>query len=170
MAHVDGGGFNKKLLAEHNLNKSESHMSQSQSTCTQHKCFGGTAIQHHHGWLGHVIYFFWFWIYFYLLIWMCLVLVAALGIFDLHWGMWDLVPWPGMEPAPPALEAWSLSHWTIREVPGLCHLDAQVLCLNQISTPMVQIFKGNMQHWHQSERILSKSVLLGLRRICFLTR
>ena len=31
--------------------------------------------------------------------------------------MWDLVPQPGMEPGPPALGAWSLSHWTTREVP-----------------------------------------------------
>ena len=31
---------------------------------------------------------------------------------------WDLVSWPGMEPGPPALEVWSLSHWTTREVPG----------------------------------------------------
>ena len=30
--------------------------------------------------------------------------------------MWDLVPWPGIEPRPPALEVWSLSHWTTREV------------------------------------------------------
>ena len=45
-------------------------------------------------------------------------------IFDLHcsmrtlsWGMWDLVLWPGVEPQPPALGAWSVSHWTTREVP-----------------------------------------------------
>ena len=31
-------------------------------------------------------------------------------------GMWDLVPWPGIEPEPPALGVWSLSHWTTREV------------------------------------------------------
>ena len=30
-----------------------------------------------------------------------------------------LVPWPGIEPASPALEAWSLNHWTAREVPVL---------------------------------------------------
>ena len=30
--------------------------------------------------------------------------------------MWDLVPWPGTEPGPPALGVWSLSHWTTREV------------------------------------------------------
>ena len=31
-------------------------------------------------------------------------------------GMWDLVPWPGIEPGPPALGARSLRHWTAREV------------------------------------------------------
>ena len=31
--------------------------------------------------------------------------------------MWGLVPWPGIEPLPPALGALSLSHWTTREVP-----------------------------------------------------
>ena len=37
--------------------------------------------------------------------WLC---HAACGI---------LVPLPGIEPAPPAVEAWSLNHWTAREVP-----------------------------------------------------
>ena len=32
--------------------------------------------------------------------------------------MWDLVPWPGIEPGSPALEAQSLKHWATREVPG----------------------------------------------------
>ena len=30
--------------------------------------------------------------------------------------MWDLVPQPGIEPGPPALGVWSLTHWTTREV------------------------------------------------------
>ena len=30
---------------------------------------------------------------------------------------WDIVPWPGIEPGPPALREWSLNHWTTREVP-----------------------------------------------------
>ena len=29
-----------------------------------------------------------------------------------------LVLQPGIEPVPPAVEAWSLNHWTSREVPG----------------------------------------------------
>ena len=32
-------------------------------------------------------------------------------------GMWDLVPWPGSKPRPPASEAQSPNHWTTREVP-----------------------------------------------------
>ena len=31
--------------------------------------------------------------------------------------MWDLVPWGGIEPGPPGLGVWSLSHWTTREAP-----------------------------------------------------
>ena len=37
---------------------------------------------------------------------------------DLHFSMRDLVPWPGIEPWPPPLGAWSFSHWMIREVPS----------------------------------------------------
>ena len=36
---------------------------------------------------------------------------------DLHCGTWDLVPRPGIKPGPSVLGAWSLSHWTTREVP-----------------------------------------------------
>ena len=33
-------------------------------------------------------------------------------------GIWDLIPWSGIEPGPLSLGAWSLSHWTTREVPS----------------------------------------------------
>ena len=33
-------------------------------------------------------------------------------------GTWDLVPWPGIEPRPPALGAGHLTHWAAREVPA----------------------------------------------------
>ena len=36
-----------------------------------------------------------------------------------------LVPGPGIEPVPPALEAWSLNHWTAREVLGTFILDVE---------------------------------------------
>ena len=59
----------------------------------------------------------------YLFIWLCWVFAVACRIFSygmwtLNWSTEDLVPWPGMEPRPSALEAWSLSHWSIREGPA----------------------------------------------------
>ena len=33
--------------------------------------------------------------------------------------IWDLAPWPGVEPQIPSLGMRSLSHWTIREIPSL---------------------------------------------------
>ena len=41
--------------------------------------------------------------------------LAACG---LSYGMWDLVPGPGIEPRSPALGVQSLGHWTTREVPA----------------------------------------------------
>ena len=50
------------------------------------------------------------------------LLVAACGLIScsmqtLSCSMRDLVPRPGIEPRPPALEVRSLTHWTTREVP-----------------------------------------------------
>ena len=57
-------------------------------------------------------------VFYYLFIWLHWVLAAACKVFI--WSMWDLVPWPRIEPRiqprPLALGAWSLSHWTTREV------------------------------------------------------
>ena len=70
-------------------------------------------------------------IFIYLFIWLCKVLAATLrilifvvacGMFScptwpLSCSLWDLVPWPGIKSKPPALEAWSLRHWTTTKVP-----------------------------------------------------
>ena len=53
------------------------------------------------------------------MIWLCQVLVAACGTFScgtrtLSHGLWDLVPWPGLKPRPPAQGTRSASHWTTR--------------------------------------------------------
>ena len=70
----------------------------------------------------------------YLFIWLHWVLIAGSSIFvalcgifscsrgTLSYEMWDLVPWPGIEPQPPALGVRSLSHWTTREVPDYIFL------------------------------------------------
>ena len=50
-----------------------------------------------------------------LCIWLRWVLVVACRIFTCS--MWGPVPQVGIEPGPHALEAWSLSHWTMKEVP-----------------------------------------------------
>ena len=58
-------------------------------------------------------------------IWLLWILIAAHGNFGyvmwtLGCDMWDLVLWLGIKPGPPASSgAWSLSHWTTREVPKL---------------------------------------------------
>ena len=51
------------------------------------------------------------------------MLVAVCGIYSCS--VWDLVPWPGIEPGLWALEAQCFHHfhWTIREVP-LCHFQS----------------------------------------------
>ena len=49
----------------------------------------------------------------YLLLWVCQVLVVVHSTFSCS--MWDLVPWPGVEPGPSALGVGVLA--TTREVP-----------------------------------------------------
>ena len=45
-----------------------------------------------------------------------LFLLIYLTVPGLNCGMWDLVPWPGIEPGPPILTVQRLSHWTNSEV------------------------------------------------------
>ena len=49
------------------------------------------------------------------------VLVVACRVFNcgmqtLSYSMWNLVPWPGIKPRPPALGAWGHSYWATRKV------------------------------------------------------
>ena len=77
---------------------------------------------------------------FYLFIWLCQVLAGACrssifarSIWILSFGMWDLVPWPGIESAPPALGVKSLSHWTTREAPQLvCVCVCVCVCVSSV--------------------------------------
>ena len=70
-------------------------------------CFYFLAIRGMLPWTFMYRYFFFFLIFIYL---------AALGLGYLGCSMWDLVPWPGIEPRLPALGAQSLSRWTIMEI------------------------------------------------------
>ena len=63
-------------------------------------------------------------LFLHIFIWLQQVLVAACRIFSsrtetLNCGRWHLDPQTRIKPRAPVLRAWSLSHWTIREVPTL---------------------------------------------------
>ena len=62
------------------------------------------------------------------------------ALWTLSCAMWGLIPCPGIQPGPPALEACSLSHWTSREVPSILEGDHLILATSN-SVSMVQ--KGN---------------------------
>ena len=42
------------------------------------------------------------------------IVYLSFGMQTLSWGLWDLVPWPGIKPRPLALGARSPCHWTTR--------------------------------------------------------
>ena len=82
-------------------------------------------------------------------IWLHQVLVVAYGLFS--FSMWDPVPRAGIESRPPALGAWSLSHWTTREV------------LKQLTfmgrEPLVFISYGSWDHKVKKANIFSMDLL-----------
>ena len=57
--------------------------------------------------------------------------------------MQDLVTSPGIEPWPPALGAWSFSHWTTREVPGKGFLKIEIRHLNHYSFKVSNVLKAD---------------------------
>ena len=115
-----------------------------------------------------MFYHLWFcihcFLFFFKFIWLCQVLVVALGIINLHcgrqdhffscgiWtlscGRWDLILWPGIKPATPAMGAWSLSHWTPREVPEFIGLtDVEVCLMPSVKVTAARSFQAS----HNSE-------------------
>ena len=67
-----------------------------------------------------VLFFFFLHLFVCLFVWLYHILVVTCRIFNLHCSMCDLVPWAGIEPGPPALGVWSLSHWPPGKSPGTC--------------------------------------------------
>ena len=53
-----------------------------------------------------------------------------------------LVPRPGIQPVPPAVEAWSLNHWTTREVPTLSNF--YLIYLDFICTESWRTFASDL--------------------------
>ena len=67
--------------------------------------------------------------------------VGACGTFShsvgtLSCGLWDLVPCPGIKLQPSALGAWSLSHWTTREVSSRFKMSCPLSVRPLFSGPM----------------------------------
>ena len=56
-------------------------------------------------------------------------------VLSLSCGMWDLVPWPGIELRPCALGTWSLSPWTTREVPVITVPIKDSCCRRNLCVP-----------------------------------
>ena len=73
-----------------------------------------------HDWAAkHIILIF---MYLHRVLAACRIFIAAsrifrYGMWTLSCSIWDLVPWPAIEPGPPALGGWIFSHKTTREVP-----------------------------------------------------
>ena len=62
------------------------------------------------------------------------------GMWTLSCSRWNLIPWLGIEPRPPALGAWSLSHWTTREVLKLHFSRSHVTVLPNLMNISLYIF------------------------------
>ena len=45
--------------------------------------------------------------------------IFGCNLWALRCGLWNLVPWPGIEPGPPVLGKQSLSHWTNQGSPSM---------------------------------------------------
>ena len=72
-----------------------------------------------------------------------------------------VVPWPGIEPTPPAVEAWSLNQWAAREAPWL-----DFLIERQVSshlTPLIGV--TGCWGWLSAEAIEMQNPLNSDRRM-----
>ena len=74
-------------------------------------------------------------------------LFIYLAVLALSYRMWDLVPRRGIEPKPSVLGAWSLNHWTSKEV---SQADPEVIKLGFLSE-------------HENRQFIITSVLQSIR-------
>ena len=88
--------------------------------------------------------------------------------------MWDLVPWPGIERRPPAWRAWSLSHWTTREVPVYINLyQSKIYIQKSAHIINVQLNEfSQITHIHENNAQFKKKNITSLPEdlLCFMER
>ena len=66
-----------------------------------------------------------------------------------------LVPWPGIEPVPHAVEAWSPDHWATSELPRLCMLKCIIwLFLAHVYTHKIITTEIDHEHTYYSQSFL----------------
>ena len=61
-------------------------------------------------------------------------------------GAWNLVPWPGIEPVPPAVEAQSLNQWTNREVPDFSFVKWEMNQFRSVTQSSLTLRPHGLQH------------------------
>ena len=88
--------------------------------------------------------------------------------YDLCCSMRDLVPWPGIEPGPPALGAQSLTHWTTREVPIHTFVKKIHFLLPDIwvfTIPVLQqtLYISLLAHGSSEEKLLGQRTWMSLQ-------
>ena len=82
--------------------------------------------------------------------------IFSCDMWTLGHSMWGLVSWPGIQPSPPALRTWSLSHWTTGESPCTLHRPSNAL--------HSKAFHFINRHWNWVLEILKASLVVqGLR-------
>ena len=67
---------------------------------------------------------------------------------SLSCSMWGLVPHPGIKPGPPALGAWSPSHWTTREVPVFTFMAETQTLDGKVIRSWLRTYKCPRQVWN----------------------
>ena len=102
---------------------------------------------------------------------------GARGLQSLLWhewslscSLWDLVPWRGIKPGPPALRPRSLSHWTTREVPPTSvSLDNRYDCSGDRKQLLIgkwrSYYKGGNRVWEILFEIGMKQLTVWSHRI-----
>ena len=72
-----------------------------------------------------------------------------------------LVPQQGVEPMPPAVEVWSLNHWTAKEFPHVHTLSSHKITFHLRVSMYQSLFTSNIQ--------LTKTFYSWYTGFCFLT-
>ena len=89
-----------------------------------------------------------------------IIYLFILAMPGLNCGLWDLVPWPGIEPGLPALGAQNLRHWTTRETPVDISLYLSSFSPISNSSPSLRLSRTCYLCWRLHVLLISRQNLL----------